>query len=231
MWLGANFSLIWAFEQDFVLLENPIDIPSDLSVKVRDILRSAQLLVLALSAIVAPFGIYHALLNAHLTLPVRLLAASENLNKFFYAIVFLIYNFCAFRVGNIKCSQAYFDFAFPLYKKFLPTYLTLDIAQYSQLGISLRRGSVSRAEALLMVQMITNSSIVLANSLFFYSACILINFFFTGNLLLVILELLTLHQFLLYNLLASLISVYCFKKPKEKWEEGERTIVVESYKH
>ncbi|CAJ0924546.1 unnamed protein product, partial [Mesorhabditis belari] len=63
--------------------------------------------------------------------------------------------------------------------------------------------------------MLTNSILNLTNTIIFYLVAIFLNLFFGDNLMTIFYNSIDFNQALLFNLFASIISVLCFRKPKE----------------
>ncbi|CAJ0950519.1 unnamed protein product, partial [Mesorhabditis belari] len=78
-----------------------------------------------------------------------------------------------------------------------------------------RRGKTSRGESLLMLQMIMNSFLNLTNTIFWYFFAIILNLFFGNNVMFVYNYAVDFNQAMLFNLVASIICILCFRKPKE----------------
>ncbi|CAJ0950554.1 unnamed protein product, partial [Mesorhabditis belari] len=268
------------------------DIDPSISGQLTPIIERTEAVVLVLSVFISFFAIWNVLWNDRLTLPLRLLAANENVDKMIFAIIYTYYCVCKY-LANDQCPQAVFDLITTI-NSYFDYHILNDIAQYNQLMISIsrflavsfdgayfpytlrfpfiqpllpyilriglsflknlfpfdftyyyifdlyilqfpyffmcaldfvtnrkmkslkKRGKTSRAERLLMIQMMANSFLTLINTLFMYSIMSIVNFFFDISLAFLVMRSLDFIRFFFFNFIMSLISVFCFRKPRDQ---------------
>ncbi|CAJ0947993.1 unnamed protein product, partial [Mesorhabditis belari] len=137
--------LTWLFEWtsiSFYEAGQP-DIGEKTKESILHVIQIAEFVMMSLSFVISPLAIYFPLKNDQLTWPIRLLAASENLSKFIFALYYVTYGFCNLPVNgdrSTRCSDNLYSVLNSIYfNEFLPYYIWGHTAQYSQMMISLSR--------------------------------------------------------------------------------------------
>ncbi|CAJ0950575.1 unnamed protein product, partial [Mesorhabditis belari] len=203
----------------WTLLTVQPDISDELRGQIVNITSAVSSGVLLASLPVTPIAVFYAVTNNRLSLPIRLLAAGENANKFVYALSYGSIYFCDLSIPNLECSDELTTTFNDLFL-IVTNYGVVDMAQYCQVLISLR------TEALLMMQMLASTLFTLTNTIFAYFIGIFINFFFGVNILELFNEALYFNQFFLFHFVASAISVLCFRKPRERSKTPTQITVI-----
>ncbi|CAJ0952168.1 unnamed protein product, partial [Mesorhabditis belari] len=201
--------LLFIYSQYWSISEIKPDIDPSISGQLTPIIERTEAVVLVLSVFISFFAIWNVLWNDRLTLPLRLLAANENVDKMIFAIIYTYYCVCAY-LANDQCPQAIFDLITTI-NSYVDYHILNDIAQYNQLMISI--SSADKSQCLIMM---ANSFLTLINTLFMYSIMSIVNFFFDISLAFLVMRSLDFIRFFFFNFIMSLISVFCFRKPRDQ---------------
>ncbi|CAJ0950018.1 unnamed protein product, partial [Mesorhabditis belari] len=89
-----------------------------------------------------------------------------------------------------------------------------------------RSGSVSKSERLLMIQMLINSSLAITSTIFSYLIGIIMNLFLESAYFEIFDAVLVFNQFLFFNVIVTIATIICFRKPKERRNSKKRASVV-----
>ncbi|CAJ0925053.1 unnamed protein product, partial [Mesorhabditis belari] len=112
--------------------------PNDgLNLNVTDPFSTITFGMLILSLLTTSLAAFFSASNHHLSCPIRLLAAAENLNKFIFALCYFLAQICDQPWVSVSCTDTISNTFSTIYS-IADEYNLCDIAQYCQCLISIR---------------------------------------------------------------------------------------------
>ncbi|CAJ0945379.1 unnamed protein product, partial [Mesorhabditis belari] len=182
-------------------------------------------LVLFVVLLVSPYATFCCARNDQLVFPIRLLVTTENVCRFLFAFANFGIILCNadYKIFNAKCSStisSFFDF---LHANF--QFLEL-CTQYCQVGVSIKEnGKVSRAERLLMIQMLCNSGAQFLDTITWKFFLIFVTLFFGYNMQRLFVFSVYLMSFLLMDLGGCIVCILFLRKVSPTPSQSRRSTI------